>query len=290
MRTLQSVNRVLFIIPCLLLLMVALAPRSALAAPVAFITDVEGRATLTTAGRSADAGVLADIEPGTQLQLPANSKLMVLYFADGSQYLLQGPAQVVFRIDRPEVASGVPAVRRAAPTGPTSQIKPGGLGQGAIVLRSLGNLRIRLLSASNTLLLENQPELRWMAPEAGLRYSIHIADDTGRSLHQSELEGTSFVVPASLQLRDGVAYGWQISAQVPDGRRYIGRGEFGLANPQLRAQVEAARGVAGSEVASQVTLAVWLEQQELRDEARKLWRALAILRPQEQQIRAMAER
>ncbi|MEO6625045.1 MAG: hypothetical protein ABIN37_09475 [Burkholderiaceae bacterium] len=289
MRTLRTLNRPLFVM-CLLFVTVALAPRSALAAPVALITDVQGSATLTVSGRSADAGILADIEPGTQLQLPANSTLVVLYLADGSEYLLQGPAQVVFRADRPEVTSGAPAIRRAAVAGGGTRLRPGGLGQGAIVMRSLVNLRVRLLSASNTLLLETQPELRWMAPEPGLRYSISVSDDTGRSLYQGEVDGTSFALPASLQLRDGVAYGWQVSARSPDGRVYTGRGEFGLANAQLRAQAEAARGEVGSAVSSQVAMALWLEQQELRDEARKLWRALAVQRPQEQHIRAMAER
>lgn len=275
---------------CLMFVMAVLAPRCALANPVALITDVQGSATLTVGGRSADASILADIEPGTQLQLPANSTLVVVYLADGGEYLLQGPAQVVFRADRPEVVRGAPAVRRAAVAGGGTRLRPGGLGQGAIVMRSLVNLRIRLLSASNTLLLESQPELRWVAAEPGLRYSITIADDTGRSLYQGEVEGTSFTLPASLQLRDGVAYGWQVSARAPDGRAFTGRGEFGLANAQLRAQVEAARGQVDSAVSSQVALALWLEQQELRDEARKLWRALSVQRPQEQHIRAMAER
>lgn len=281
----HCLNRALFTL-CLLFL----APLSANAAPVALITDVQGRATLVTAARSADATILADIEAGTQLQLQANSKLVVLYLADGSEYLLQGPAQVVFRAERPEVTSGAPAVRRAAPTGAGTRINPAGLGQGAIVMRSLGSLRIRLLNASGTLLLDAQPELRWAAPEAGLRYSIDIADDTGRSLHQAQVDGSSFTVPASLQLRAGVAYGWEVSARASDGRRYSGRGEFGIAGAPLRAQAEAVHGQAGGAVSDQVALALWLEQQELRDEARKLWRALAIQRSQEPQIRAMAER
>lgn len=267
-----------------------LACWSVQAAPVGMVTDMEGRAMITVAGRSTDVRILTDIEQGAQVQLTANSNMVVLYLADGSEYRMQGPSSVLFRADRPEVISGTALVRQAAPTGAGPRVKPGGLGQGAIVMRSLGSVRIRLLSASSTLVLDPQPLLQWVAPEPGLRYRIDIADDTGLSLHQARVDGTTFSVPAGLLTREGKAYTWEVTAPAPDGRRYSGRGEFGLAPAPLRAQVAAVRAQADSAVSSQVAFALWLEQQELRDEARKLWRDLARLRPDETELRAMAER
>lgn len=285
MKLLQSVHRV---VPAVSLLVFAASV--ALAAPVAIVTDVQGRAALIAAGRSANAGILADIEPGTQLQLQADSHVVVLYLADGSEYLLQGPAQVTFRADRPEISTGAPAVRRAAPAGLGPKLRSDGLQQGAIVLRSLGSLPIRLLSANSTLLLEARPELRWAAPESGLRYRVDIGDDNGRSLYQADVDGNSFIVPANLALREGASYAWHVSARGPDGRSYAGRGSFTVAGAALRAQVDAARRETGSAMSSQVAFALWLEQQELRDEARKLWQMLAAQRPLEPHLREMAER
>jgi hypothetical protein len=263
---------------------------SAVASGIAVVTDLQGRTTLSNAGRSADAAILSDLQAGSQAQVAANASLVVLYLADGSEYQIKGPAQVVFRTDRPEVGSGAPAVRRPAPANGSLRIRPTEVGQGAIVMRSLGSTRIRLLAGNGTLVLDAQPELRWAPPAPDLRYTLDIADDSGRTLQTAEVSGSTFKVPAGLALREGSTYTWEVSARGADGRKYSARGEFGLATAALRAQVLAARSQAVAEVSSQVALALWLEQQELRDDARQLWRDLAQQRPDEAQLRAMAER
>ena len=112
-----------------------------LAAGIAVVTDVQGRITLTAAGRNLDAGILSEVDTSAQAQLPANTSLVVLYLADGSEYQIKGPGQVVFRADRPEVTGGATAVRKPAPGIGRPRIKPAGVGQGAIVMRSLHGIR-----------------------------------------------------------------------------------------------------------------------------------------------------
>lgn len=272
------------------LLGLTLVPLLSQATAMAVVTDFQGRSTITTAGRSVDAAILSDIQPGAQAQLAANASLVVLYLADGSEYQIKGPAQVLFRADRPEVSQGAPAVRRPAPAAGSLRIKAAAVGQGAIVMRSLGSTRIRLVSGNGTLVLDAQPELSWVAPAPDLRYSLDVADDMGRSLLTAEVAATAFQLPAALGLRDGSTYTWEVSGRGPDGRKYSGRGEFGVATAPLRLQVSAAKGLADAVMSSQVALALWLEQQELRDEARKVWRELARQRPNEAQLKAMAER
>ena len=262
----------------------------AMATGIAIVTDLQGRITITTAGRSLDAGILSEVEAGALAQLQTNASLVVLYLSDGSEYQIKGPAQVVFRAERPEVTSGAAAVRKPAPAAGTLRIKPAGVGQGAIVMRSLGSTRIRMLSGNGTLVLDAQPELRWAPPAPDLRYSLDVADDSGRSLHATEVTGTAYKLPGSLNLREGSTYTWEVSARGPDGRRYSSRGEFALAGATLRTQAAEARAQAGTGVSAQVALALWLEQQELRDEARRLWRELSQQRPDEIQLRTMAER
>ena len=259
--------------------------------PVAMVTDLQGKAVISTGGRMADATMLSDIDVGAQAQLQANTTMVVLYLGDGGEYLLKGPATVVFGAAQPEVINGAPVLKRTAPPGGSLRIKPTGMGQGALVMRSsLGAPRIRLLSANGTRVLDTQPELRWQEPLPGLRYSVEIADETGRSLYEAQAEGPSFTLPASLQLQDGMAYTWDVAARLPDGRKYASKGEFSIASAELRAQTAAARALAQESVSSMVTFAIWLDQMELRDEARKVWRVLATQRPEDPQIRAMAQR
>jgi hypothetical protein len=59
---------------------------------------------------------------------------------------------------------------------------------------------------------------------------------------------------------------------------------------ELRAQIEAARPGPSATVAQRVRFAAWLEQLQLKDEARVYWKALAAERPDSQQLKELAAR
>lgn len=59
---------------------------------------------------------------------------------------------------------------------------------------------------------------------------------------------------------------------------------------ELRAQIEAARPPANATVAERVRFAAWLEQLQLKDEARAYWKALAAERPDSPQLKELAAR
>jgi hypothetical protein len=61
-------------------------------------------------------------------------------------------------------------------------------------------------------------------------------------------------------------------------------------SPELRAQIEAARPKAKASVAERVRFAAWLEQLQLKDEARGYWKALSAERPESEQLRELAAR
>ena len=258
---------------------------------IAMVSDLEGKAILTSAGRSAPAQILSDITAGDQVQLPSGAKLVVLYLDGGAEFTFKGPSQIEFKPDKPEVMNGAPPAVRVPAQGSGVRLKPVGLGQGALVLRSpMGSSRIKMLSANGTRLLETQPEFRWLEPEPGLRYHVEITDDSGRSLYDGQVGTSSFVLPAGLQLKDGMSYMWEVSSRLPDGRKYSSVGVFRVATAGLRAQAAAMLASSMPDVSSRVALAVWLEQVELRDEARKQWAQLLVDRPEEPRIKALVGR
>ena len=261
------------------------------AAVAAMVTDLQGKATITDAGRTSDATILAEIEAGAQVQLQAGATLVVLYLDGGNEYVFKGPAQIAFGPAQPEVISGAQPIRRSPALGTGVRLKPVGMGQGALVMRSpLANARIRLLSATGTRVLETQPEFQWQALQPGLKYQVEIADDTGHSLFEAQVESTSVTLPAGLQLKEGLSYTWEVSARLPDGRKYSSQGDFSVASAELRAHALALRADAIMSVASRVAYAAWLDQVELKDEARKHWRALAAERPDDERLKALAQR
>ena len=265
-------------------------PAAAFAATAAMVTDLQGKATVVEAGRSFDAGILASIEVGAQIQLRSGSTLVVLYVASGDEYVFKGPALIVFRLSQPEVLNG-PAAQKNSPAPDNGvRIKPTGMGQGALVMRSVPiSARVRLLSLSGTKVLETQPEFQWQEPQPGLTYLFEIADDTGRSLYEAQVDTTSFRLPVGLQLKEGQSYAWAVSTRLPDGRKYSSVGDFSIASAALREQAMALRVAASAPVSTRVAYAAWLDQVDLKDEARKYWRGLHVERPEDLRLKSLAE-
>jgi hypothetical protein len=83
-------------------------------------------------------------------------------------------------------------------------------------------------------------------------------------------------------------YTWQVSARLPDGRKYSSAAEFAVAPADLRAQAEALRPAASAPLSARIAYAAWLDQMDLKDEARKYWMAAAAERPESSRLRALA--
>jgi hypothetical protein len=250
------------------------------------VTDVSGRVS-----GPGTVTILSEIAADASLRLEAGSRLVAIYLRSGDEYTFTGPAQVQFRAAEPHVVQGAKAQKKASPLGKGGNvtIKPVGVAQAAYVMRSgRTTARIKLLTLSGTKSLESSPEFRWQELGAGVAYRFELTDDTGKSLHEATVTGSGFRLPSSVQLREGVGYTWEVSARTPEKRRYVSAGDFSLASAELKSQAEALRPAAGAPVSERVAYAAWLEQMELRDEARKYWQALSAERPDDAKLKTLA--
>lgn len=264
-------------------------PLTAFSAGIAMVTDLQGKATMV----SRELTILAEIEAGAQIQLAAGATLVALYLDTGEEFVFKGPAGIVFKAAQPEMTTGAKPEKRAsslAKGGNTIRIKPVGVAQGAMVMRGFRTgARIQLLNLSKTQTLETQPEFRWQALQPGVQYQIEITDDTGRAVQEAKVDAPSFKLPASMALREGVPYTWEVSARLPDGRKYSSSADFAVAPADLRAQAESLRPAASAALSSRIAYAAWLDQMELKDEARKYWKAAANERPDDPRLKSLAE-
>jgi hypothetical protein len=262
-------------------------------AGVAMVTDLQGRATMTADARARDVTILAELEAGAQVQLAAGATLVALYLDAGDEYVFKGPAAIVFRPAQPEVTSGAKPEKRSPSLGKGGsgiRIKPVGIAQGAMVMRGFrAGARIQLLNLHKTRTLETQPEFRWQELQPGVKYQIEITDDTGRTVHETQVDTASFKLPAAVPLKEGVPYTWEISARLPDGRKYSSSADFAVAPAELRAQAEALRPAVSAPLSSRIAYAAWLDQMELKDEARKYWKTAANERPDDPRLKSLAE-
>lgn len=258
----------------------------ALAQNVAIVTDVSGRITGQT-----PVTILSDISANTRLQLESGSKLVTIYLTSGTEYSFAGPAQILFQSNEPQVLNGAkPQIKASAlDKGRALQVKPAHIAQAAFVMRSTRpTAHIKLLSPAGTRTLSSSPEFRWHEFEPGLTYRFELTDETGKVLYSAEAAINSLTLPSSMQLRDGASYTWEVSTKTSDGRRYVSTGDFSVATATLRSDVETFRPSPSATVSERVMYAAWLSQQDLRDEAKKVWRTLTVERSDDSQLKKLA--
>ena len=267
------------------------ATSAAHAQAIAMVTDATGKAVLLGGANPVPVAILAEITAAARVQLDAGARVTVLLLQSADEYILEGPSLVSFAAREPVALSGnAPQKRTVTPARAGDvRIPRGAIAQAAFVMRSArGTSRIKLLNLHNTRSLAPDPEFRWESGEADARYTFELSDDAGKSLYQTEINATTLRLPANVQLRDGAGYTWEVSMRLNDGRRYISYGDFTIASGDLRARVAASRPAADAPVSDRVVFAVWLEQMELRDEARSYWRTLAQERPADAELKRLA--
>lgn len=277
----------------LLSLATVLSAAPARGAGVALLTDLQGKAIGSSSGRAVELTILAELPAGAQVQLAAGASMVALYLDSGDEYVFKGPATIVFRAAQPEVTTGEKPERRGPPLGARGKdihIKPVGIAQGALVMRGTApGARLQPLNLHRTRTLETQPEFRWRELEPGVKYRFKLNDDAGRTLFQSEVAAASLKLPSSVRLKEGVSYAWEVSALL-EGRKYSISAEFTLASTDLRAEADALRPAASAPLSRRIAYAAWLDQVELKDEARKYWQAASAERPEDPRLRALSAR
>jgi hypothetical protein len=259
---------------------------------VAMVTDLEGKAIVLDDVRKPAVTILAEIRQDARVQLDAGGRLVAVYLGSGQTWEMKGPAVVVFRAQQPEAESGAKPQARGNALSKGSKdirIKPVAVAQAAIVMRSIKpNLKLKLLNPLGSKTLEERPLFAWKSLAPDIPYRFALLDDTGKTLYETSVNGTSLQLPAQVQLKEAATYTWMVSAQHPDGSAFSNTGDISLASADLRRQVEALRPAANEAFSEHVAFAAWLEEAGLRDEARKYWKASAAERPDDPRLKVMA--
>lgn len=269
-----------------------IVPAIVLAAPVAMVSDLNGKAALVAAGARTPLVMLAEIEPNAQVEVDAGSSMVALYLDGSGEYVLSGPAVIAFGAQQPRAVKGAAPQKRTVlggKAGSEVRLKSVGAAQGALVMRSAAPRgRIRLVNPAGTRTLESPPEFRWAFDAANATYRFELVDDAGAVVHEADVAASSLKLPPTVKLKENAPYTWTVSTRAPDGRKFSSTGDFSIAPASLRQQVAAVTPPASASVSERVAYAAWLEQLDLKDEARKVWRALAAERPQESRLEALA--
>lgn len=251
----------------------AIAWGSALAQPVAVVTDVQGAAALA----GAPVAMLQQLDAGRKVDLTAGARVALIYYANGAQYELRGPGFVSVDAQQPQASQGATVHARAAAGPATMRLKPTGLVQGAVVMRNLG---LRVI-APDPQVLSMHPDLAWTDSRTGTVYDVAVIDASGARVFETTTPERRVKVPEARSLVPGQSYALQVTARIGSEVVQVARAEFRVAPAELQAQAKALAPAADAAVSERVAYALWLEQNDLRDEARRRWAAVAQARPEQ---------
>jgi hypothetical protein len=256
---------------------------------VAMITDLVGEATLVDGKRMAS--ILDEVSVDQRIKLEAGARMVLVYLKTGEEFDFRGPSLVQVKDAQAEALSGAKPERRSTRFGggKAVRINPTNINQGAVLMRNLqGGAKLRLLNLVDTITLDEWPEFRWKGTQVGSLVRFELFDDKGKRLLEKEVGGESLVLPGTIRLRSGVRYRWLVTGKADNGQSISNSAHFSLASLNLRAEAENLRPGTNATLSEQVIYAAWLEQKELRDEARKYWRIAAGERPNDSRLRELA--
>jgi len=137
-----------------------------------------------------------------------------------------------------------------------------------------------LLSLNRTRTLDVEPAFLWKELEPGQKYGLELRDGTGRVVYETGSPRHRCSFPPAFGSSRGRRIRGEVSACLSDGRKYSSTAEFALAAAEVRAVAESLRPATSAPLSTRIAYAAWLDQMDLKDEARKYWKAASAERPE----------
>ena len=215
-------------------------------------------------------------------------KLVVTYFANGTQYSFSGPARVSLEASNPKVIEGQQTESRKV--GPEKAIGGGGLSpdqwrrlqQATVVMRNVRQ-SFTVVGPDKTAVLDRQPEFEWTAHPGAKAYRLVVYGADNSVIHEMRTERNSARPGPALVLEPGKRYRWKVDAlgvQKPQSTSCT----FTVAEEAARTEILGLKASAGSDAAARAFYATQLEAQGHAHDARAEWKALAREFPNEQEF------
>jgi len=261
-----------------LLLAAALVARAA--APVAFVADIRGNATIEGDGRL---NFLAELEPNTRLLLGSGASASITYATTGAEFTIAGPGEFLVG------AAEVKAEKGGAPKKRSVTALPDPTIVSQISRNATASLRMRSIAPAaapkgeiefpaDTRVATLQPVMRLKDNASG--GAISLRDEQGKEIWKGTAKagGTRAAVKLSPQTR----YTWTVmSAQGLSEARF----ETLSAEALGRAEKSRARATSFPE---RLVHAMLLQELGATQEARQAWAELARERPDLPELAALA--
>ncbi len=280
--------RKFFVSVALLAASFLVVPSASAAEAVAMVTDRQGKVQIVEGARARPLALLDYLRPGTELKLARGASVTLVYFATGTQYVLNGEGGARILADQPAPQGSMKVSSNAMRQGALVANARKETAQGALVMKTAPQ-PIWGLSPADGKVLDTRPVFRWESKRVKPPYRVTLNDASGARVAEGEVKGTSYALPANVTLHEGVRYSWRVEGRV--GKAIEGgEASFEIATAAEREQVNQARPAAGASFSERVTYATILDGMGFRDDARKVWRQLAAERKGDIRLRVRANK
>jgi hypothetical protein len=268
-----------FILTALLCLGIQHTSIAADNAVVGMVLDLQGTGQLNDNGKVTKLQLLAYLKPQMQLTLDADSKASISLYATKSVYQLTGPALVEIGIDKLTVKQGQPPVVKSKTQKLVAATETSNLVPGAVRMRAMPP-RVALLSPQNGgVTLSTRPTFKWDALEAA-SYDVTVLEESGRQVAQTKTTESSWLLPENQPLAYGKTYRWTVAYASPkDQKTYRASGEFSVLGKAAAAELATLKPADDAAIEDWVLYAVVLQNRNMNDEARDIWRRISAKRP-----------
>ncbi len=253
--------------------------------PIAIVTDAVGDHQRNGSALE----ILDEVSAGDRINVVSPGSLTLVYYLDGSEFVYQGDASFELGADGPVKISGNDPTNGSALPDGEGAMSTLGLAQAAMVMRAgVSEKRLDLIFPVDTVLIEAPQAFRWHELEAGVGYTFELTDGEGRSLLETTVTGNELPVPDHIKLVAGEYYSWSLESRLPDGRKFSSYAGFSIADSELKARAETFRPKDSANVSRVIVFALWLEQNELLEEASEYWQMASRQRPNDIALRQRA--
>lgn len=275
------------------LVLLAALSLPAVAAPVAMVTDLQGRASQVTGGTTRTLAMLATLEPGTVLRLEAGARLVLAWTDRPLEQSLAGPAEASVSADGLRPIRGARPESRAldAPSADSARRFAGSardrVSVASVQMRATRPV-LRIIGPPDGAVLNDRPALEWTAIAGVTSYRVQLSGADG-TVVLDQMVGAPPLLPPQ-PLARGAEYRWRVEAAPAGGATLTAAASFRVLDAARAEALASLRPPPGASVSQRVLYAARLEGEGLGDDARALWRELAAERPEDETLRAWGRR
>jgi len=282
----------LLLLPGVVFVLISSSPVVSAREAIAMVTDLTGKASITTDGDKKACEILMSLYAGDEINVVEGSKLTIVYFNSAKEYIFSGNTLISVKSEGPKNNRGSKAETRELAIIKDSVLLPSGenYSQAAIVLRGERKKpKIKLIYPVNSKVIDPRPTFEWLPIEKVIQYRFILTDESGRTVIETLANGNSFKLPVENNIEEGVLYSWQVEARLSTGAVYSNSTSFSLIDEDELEKINRLRPKDKATYSERVVFAILLEQMGVRDEAYDYWKALASERPDNELLKAKAK-